>query len=77
MSILCDSMQNAANPAIIPRNHVLVEIISAAEDGDYMPLQRYLNALEYPYSSEGLDPAWLVPGPARPRLGVELLSCSS
>lgn len=70
-------MQDATNPAIVPRNHVLVEIISAAENGDFTPLQHYLRALETPYNEKDLDPSWLIPGPARPRLGVELLSCSS
>ena len=41
------------------------------------PCCRYMAALLQPYSSSGLDPAWLEPAPKRCRMGVELLSCSS
>ncbi|KAL4433856.1 hypothetical protein ABPG75_000297 [Micractinium tetrahymenae] len=71
------AMQDAANPAIIPRNHVMVNIISEAEVGNYEPLHSYMAALLRPYSGEGLDPAWLEPAPKQCRMGVELLSCSS
>lgn len=71
------SVQDMANPAIIPRNHVLVGIIGEAEAGNYAPLERYMAAVQNPYSAEGLDPAWCEPGPKQVRLGVELLSCSS
>ncbi|PRW57632.1 seleno O isoform B [Chlorella sorokiniana] len=71
------AMQDSANPAIIPRNHVMVDIIGEAETGNYEPLHRYMRALLSPYSGEGLDPAWLEPAPKQCRLGVELLSCSS
>ena len=72
-------VQDAANPVIVPRNHVLVGIIGAAEEGDYGPLHRYLDALKTPYSEGGeeIEPGWLEPGPKAPRMGVELLSCSS
>ncbi|KAL4419101.1 hypothetical protein ABPG77_010040 [Micractinium sp. CCAP 211/92] len=71
------ALQNAANPAVVPRNHVMVGIISEAEIGNYAPLHSYMAALLKPYSGEGLDPAWLEPAPKKCRLGVELLSCSS
>lgn len=71
------ALQNATNPAIIPRNHVMVGIIAEAEVGNYSQLHSYMAALLKPYSSEGLDPAWLEPAPKQCRLGVELLSCSS
>ena len=70
-------LQDAANPAVIPRNAVMVDIIAEAEGGNYHPLHAYMAALARPYSGEGLDPAWLEPAPREPRLGVELLSCSS
>ena len=38
---------------------------------------RYMAALLQPYKGEGLDPKWTEPGPVQPRMGVELLSCSS
>lgn len=71
------SIQNTANPALIPRNHVLVGIIGQANDGNYEPLQAYMSALRHPYDANGLDPAWKEPAPKQSRLGVELLSCSS
>ena len=51
--------------------------VAEAEGGNYHPLHAYMAALARPYSGEGLDPAWLEPAPREPRLGVELLSCSS
>lgn len=71
------AVQNGANPALIPRNHVLVGIIGEAEVGNYEPLHRFMEAMTSPYTSEGVDPAWMEPGPKQSRLGVELLSCSS
>lgn len=71
------AVQNGANPAIVPRNHVMVGIIGEVESGDYAQLERYMAALERPYDAEGLEPAWLEQGPRQARLGVELLSCSS
>jgi uncharacterized protein YdiU (UPF0061 family) len=71
------AVQDAANPALVPRNHVLVAVIGAAEGGDFAPLERLMDALRRPYQAAGVDPAWTEPAPARSRLGVELLSCSS
>jgi len=71
------AIQNDANPAIIPRNHVIVDIISEAEEGNYTPLLDYMRALERPYHELGLNPDWSEPAPSKARLGVELLSCSS
>eukprot|EP00887_Chlorella_sp_A99_P003723 scaffold7.g3723.t1 len=70
--------QDAANPAIVPRNHVMVDIIGEVEAGNYEGLHRYLAALQRPYT-EGphLDAKWTEPAPRQCRLGVELLSCSS
>ena len=70
-------MQALANPAIIPRNHVMVEIISQVEEGDYNTLHEYMACLRNPYSEENIREEWKEPAPPEPRLGVELLSCSS
>jgi len=71
-------VQNATNPAIVPRNHVMVSIISDVEAGNTQSLVEYMNALLHPYSESALiKPEWLDPAPSKPRLGVELLSCSS
>ncbi|PSC69159.1 seleno O [Micractinium conductrix] len=71
------AMQDAVNPAVIPRNHVMGDIIGDAEQGNYESLHRYMAALLRPYEADGLDPAWLEPAPKECRVGVELLSCSS
>ncbi|KAL4852996.1 hypothetical protein ACK3TF_005970 [Chlorella vulgaris] len=71
------AMQDGANPAIVPRNHVMLGITAEAEAGNYEPLHRYMAALLQPYTATGLDPAWLEPAPKKCRVGVELLSCSS
>ena len=41
LRISLPSLQDAANPAIIPRNHVMVDIIGEAETGNYEPLHRW------------------------------------
>ena len=71
------AVQNGVNPAVIPRNHVMVGIIGDAERGEYASLHAYLEALKTPYSEEGVEAGWRVPGPKQSRMGVELLSCSS
>jgi len=70
-------IQSRANPTIVPRNHVMVDIISDVEQGNFDSLREYMDALLSPYSEENLKDAWLEPAPSQPRLGVELLSCSS
>lgn len=70
-------VQDRANPAIVPRNHVMVGIINEAEEGNYEPLHKYMKALAQPYEEIGLEDGWLEPAPKKCRLGVELLSCSS
>lgn len=70
-------IQAMTNPAIIPRNHVMVDIISQVEDGDYTTLHEYMTCLRNPYSDENVREEWKEPAPPEPRLGVELLSCSS
>lgn len=70
-------MQNSVNPAIVPRNHILLQIISEVEKGNYDSLHKYLKSLKNPYIEEGIDSTWLQPAPSKARLGIELLSCSS
>ena len=70
-------IQKNVNPAVIPRNHVMVGIISDVEQGDFSSLEAYMKALMNPYEDEGLKGEWLEAAPSKPRLGVELLSCSS
>lgn len=42
----------AANPAVIPRNHRIEQMIAAAVEGDYKPFERLLAALAQPFEIE-------------------------
>ncbi|MCP4822022.1 MAG: YdiU family protein [Shimia sp.] len=44
---------NAANPALIPRNHRIEEMIQAAVNGDMSPFERLMAALATPYADPG------------------------
>ncbi|RKF15117.1 YdiU family protein [Roseovarius spongiae] len=43
---------DAANPAFIPRNHRVEEMIAAAVEGDYAPFERLLDVLARPYEDQ-------------------------
>jgi len=68
-----------ANPAVIPRNYVVHDVIQAVTAGDTGPLDRLLAAVERPYEEQpgmeaftGRMPDW-----ARRAAGCSALSCSS
>jgi uncharacterized protein YdiU (UPF0061 family) len=42
----------AANPAFIPRNHRVEQMIEAAVAGDYAPFERLLDVLARPYTDQ-------------------------
>lgn len=44
---------DAANPAVIPRNHRIEEMIQAAVNGDMSPFERLMTALAKPYADPG------------------------
>jgi uncharacterized protein YdiU (UPF0061 family) len=50
-----DRTMNAANPAIIPRNHRIEQMIEAAVAGDMVPFERLMKALATPYDSTDQD----------------------
>ena len=55
---------DAANPAIIPRNHRVEEVIAAAvEEGDMGPFQRLHEALKQPFAREADDSPYASPPP--------------
>ncbi len=61
--------------AELPR---VVQIIKASEAGDDEPLHEYMKAVTTPFADHSdVNKRWLEPGPRDPRVGVELLSCSS
>ena len=43
------SLMKATNPAVIPRNHKVEEVLKAGEEGNLNPLHDLLRALEKPY----------------------------
>jgi uncharacterized protein YdiU (UPF0061 family) len=42
----------AANPAFIPRNHRIEQMIAAAVEGDYAPFERLVGVLARPYENQ-------------------------
>ena len=47
-----DSVMRAANPAFIPRNHRVEQMIAAAVNGDYAPFHRLHTVLSRPYEDQ-------------------------
>jgi uncharacterized protein YdiU (UPF0061 family) len=43
------SMMRKCNPVIVPYNHLVEEVLSAAEEGDMQPFHKLLSALEKPF----------------------------
>ncbi|WP_375227928.1 protein adenylyltransferase SelO [Roseobacter sp. S98] len=50
-----ESVMQAASPRIIPRNHRIEEMITAAVVGDLGPFQRLMKALRDPFSTDDTD----------------------
>ena len=46
------AVMNAANPAFIPRNHRVEQMIQAAVQGDYAPFHRLIAVLAHPYEDQ-------------------------
>ena len=61
------SMMRKCNPVIVPYNHLVEEVLSAAEEGDMKPFYKLLSALEKPFefssSSEVFINSPLKPNP--------------
>lgn len=49
------SVMNAANPAVIPRNHRIEAMIAAAVSGDMAPFSRLMEALAKPFEETDAD----------------------
>lgn len=69
----------AANPVFILRNHLVQDVIDAAEAGDYAPLQDIFKRLKTPYADSPDDARWVKKCPleSMQRAGCSMLSCSS
>ena len=39
------------NPVVIPRNHIVENVLSSADEGDLIPLYKFLKILENPYDN--------------------------
>ena len=60
----CHSLMRSVNPAVIPRNHKVEEVLTASEQGDFKPLHNLLEAVENPYQNrESLAPFQVPPRP--------------
>ncbi|MEH6647412.1 protein adenylyltransferase SelO [Sulfitobacter sp.] len=49
------AIMNSANPAVIPRNHRMEQMIKAAVAGDLAPFERLMTALATPYTPTDMD----------------------
>ena len=72
-------IMRAANPVFILRNHLVQDVIDAAEQGDYQPLQDIFKRLKTPYADVIDDARWVkkCPPESMHRAGCSMLSCSS
>ena len=73
------SSMRAANPVFILRNHLVQDVIEAAEQGDYQPLREIFTRLKTPYADSVDDAHWVkkCPPESMHRAGCSMLSCSS
>ena len=69
----------AANPVFILRNHLVQDVIDAAEQGDYQSLNDIFTRLKTPYQDNENDARWVkkCPPESMNRAGCSMLSCSS
>lgn len=73
------AVMRAANPVFILRNHLVQDVIDAAEQGDHRPLRDIFERLGTPYADAPDDSHWLrkCPPESMQRAGCSMLSCSS
>lgn len=69
----------AVNPVFILRNHLVQDVIDAAEQGEYQPLREIFTRLKTPYQNAEDDARWVkkCPPESMHRAGCSMLSCSS
>ena len=58
-----------ANPAVIPRNHLIEEALAAATEGDLTPFEALLAALRSPWDETALTTRYAVPAPTEVTAG--------
>jgi uncharacterized protein YdiU (UPF0061 family) len=54
---------DAVNPAYIPRNHVVEEVLAAAHDGDMEPFRTFLDVLRAPFEERPGADRYAAPAP--------------
>lgn len=54
----------AANPVIIPRNHIVEQVLESAGSGDWKPWDDFLRLLRSPYQAESVPDPFHEPAPA-------------
>jgi uncharacterized protein YdiU (UPF0061 family) len=74
-----DQLMRTTNPKYVLRNHIAIEAIDAAEQGDFSVLHRVAELIRTPYEHKpGFEAyASLRPDWARTRPGCTMLTCSS
>lgn len=72
-------IMRAVNPVFILRNHLVQDVIDAAEQGEYQPLREIFTRLKTPYLDCADDARWVkkCPPESMHRAGCSMLSCSS
>jgi uncharacterized protein YdiU (UPF0061 family) len=72
-------IMRAVNPVFILRNHLVQDVIDAAEQGNYQPLREIFTRLKTPYQDAENDARWVkkCPPESMHRAGCSMLSCSS
>lgn len=70
---------NQANPIYVPRNYLLHQAITAAENGDFSEVKKLLHVFENPYREQVGQQSYAQKRPdwARHQPGCSTLSCSS
>ena len=58
----------AVNPAVIPRNHRVEQVIAAAQDGDLSPFDALLEAVRRPFDEDGVPLDYRLPPTAGQRV---------
>lgn len=54
----------AANPLVVPRNHLVEEALSAADDGDMAPFHALLDAVRDPFADSPAPARLALPAPS-------------
>jgi protein adenylyltransferase len=62
------AIMRAANPAVIPRNHRVEEMIEAALAGDYAPFHKFMDVLATPYDDTDATADYARPPQAHERV---------